>query len=117
MGIVFIVVIFILGILLYNMLNSQEKTYGYTKISTISYRTDGTEQIKTFDETGILFVAKKFVTIDGERYWFKNPNKKLNQVVLKYDGNTLKTVCLNLPENLQRLYYVGKMNSIKDLSR
>lgn len=117
MGIVFIIVIFALSIILFKMLNSQEKPYGYTKVSTISYRPDGQEQVNTTEETGILFVNKKFITIDGERYWYKHQERKKNQVSLYYEGSTLKTVALNLPDNLQRLYYIGNVKSIQSRQR
>ncbi len=117
MGIVFVIAIVILGILLFKMLNNPEKTYGYTQTATVSYREDGSEQVDTMDETGILFINKKYVIIDGEQYLYKSGDRKKNQARLNYDGNTLKTVSLFLPENGQKLYYVGKINSVREMRR
>lgn len=117
MGIVFVIAIFILGILLFKMLNNPEKTYGYTQTAIITYAPDGTEQVDRAEETGILFINKKYVMIDGEPYLYKAADKKKNQARLNYDGNTLKTVSLFLPDNGQKLYYVGKINSVAEMRR
>jgi hypothetical protein len=117
MGIVFIIAILILGILLFKMLNQPERTYGYTQTVTISYKPDGTEQLDKVEENGILFVNKKHVMIEGEQYIHKSSDKKKIQARLNYDGNTLKTVSLFLPNIGEKLYYVGKLHSVKDVRR
>lgn len=117
MGIFFAIAVFVLAILLFKMLNQTEKTYGYTQTATITYRPDGTEQVSKMEETGILFVNKKYVVLEGEQFLYKSSDRKRVQARLNYDGNTLKTVSLFLPNNGEKLYYVGKINSVKEMRR
>ena len=69
------------------------------------------------EETGILFVNKKYVMLEGEQFLHKSGDRKKIQAKLNYDGNTLKTVSLLLPNNGEKLYYVGKINSVKEMRR
>ncbi|HTN45432.1 MAG TPA: hypothetical protein VL098_03735 [Flavipsychrobacter sp.] len=117
MGIVFTIAVFLLGFLLFRMLNQPEKTYGYTQTATITYNSDGSEQVQNADENGILFVDKKYVKVEGEQYIHKSSDRKKMQARLNYDGNTLKTVSIFLPNNGEKFYFVGKITSVKDLRR
>lgn len=117
MTIVFIIAIIILGVLLYKMLGQSEKTYAYTRTMTISYKLDGTEQLTRLDESGIIFISGKTVTIDGEPHTYKSHDRKKIQARLNYDGNTLKSINLSLPNGGEKFYYVDKINSVKDIVR
>jgi hypothetical protein len=117
MSIIFIIAIIVLGILLYKMLSQSEKTYAYTKTMTITYKPDGTEQLLPVDESGIIFVAKRTVTIDGEPYIYKSSDKRKVQARLNYDGATLKSINLSLPDTGEKFYYVDKITNVKDLIR
>lgn len=117
MGIVFVIAIAVLGVILYKMLSQSEKTYAYTRTMTITYRPDGTEQLSRNDESGIVFIAKTTVTIDGEPYIFKASDRKKIQARLNYDGGTLKSINLTLPGGGEKFYYVDKINNVKDIAR
>ena len=117
MTIVFIIAVVILGVVLYKMLSQPEKTYAYTRTMTITYKPDGTEQISRMDESGIIFIARKTVTIDGEPYIYKSSDRKRIQVRLNHDGGTLKSINLSLPNEGEKFYYVDRINSVKDIVR
>jgi len=117
MPVIFIVAIIILGVLLYKMLGQSEKTYAYTRTMTISYRPDGTEQINRLEESGIVFVSGKTITIDGEPYIYKSSDRKKIQARLSYESGTLKSINLILPNGGEKFFYVDKINSVKDVMR
>lgn len=112
---VFIAAIIVLCILLYKMLSQGEKTYAYTRTMTITYRADGSEQTSQIDESGIIFVSSNAITIDGEQYLYKSSDKKKIQARLNYEGPHLKSINLALPRGGEKLYYVEKINSMKDV--
>ncbi|HRO42745.1 MAG TPA: hypothetical protein PL009_07905 [Flavipsychrobacter sp.] len=117
MTVVFIIATVILCVLLYKMLGQGEKTYAYTRTMTISYRADGSEQISRMDESGIVFVAPKTITIDGSAYVYKSSDRKKIQARLNYEGGHLKSINLALPNGGEKFYYVDKINSVKDVMR
>ena len=117
MSIVFIIAILILGVLLYKMLGSTEKTYAYTRTVTITYRADGTEQLNKQEESGIVFISGKKVTIDGETFFHKSSDRKKIQARLNYEGSILKSIHLALPNGGEKFYYVDKISSVKDVMR
>ncbi len=115
MTIVFIIAIIVLGILLYKMLGQGEKTYAYIRTMTITFKPDGTEQITRLEESGIVFVTGKTVTIDGEPYIHKSSDRKKIQARLNYDGSQLKSINLLLPNGGEKFFYVDKIASVKDV--
>jgi len=117
MTIVFIIAIVVLGVLLYKMLGQEEKTYAYTRTMTVSYRLDGSEQITRLEESGIVFVTPKTITIDGSVYFHKSSDRKKIQARLNYEGGHLKSINLALPQGGEKYYYVDKINSVKDVMR
>ncbi len=117
MNIVFIIAIVVLGVLLYKMLSQSEKTYAYTRTMTITYKPDGTEQLSSLEESGIIFISGKTATIDGEPFVYKSSDRKKIQARLNYDGGTLKSINLSLPNGGEKFYYVDKINSVKDIVR
>ena len=117
MSFVFIIAIVILGVVLYKLLSPSEKTYAYTRTMIITYKPDGTEQLNRIEESGIIFIAGKTVTIDGEPYIYKSADRKKIQARLNYDGGTLKSINLSLPNEGEKFYYVDKINSVKDIVR
>jgi hypothetical protein len=117
MSIVFIIAIIILGVLLYKMLGQSEKTYAYTRTMTITYRPDGTEQLTNVDESGIIFISGRKVTIDGEAFVYKSADRKKIQARLNYEGGSLKSINLLMPNGGEKFYYVDKINSVKDVMR
>jgi hypothetical protein len=117
MSFVFIIAIIILGVVLYKLLSQSEKTYAYTRTMTITYKPDGTEQLNRIEESGIIFIARRTVTIDGEPYLYKSADRKKIQARLNYDGGTLKSISLSLANEGEKFYYVDKINSVKDIVR
>jgi hypothetical protein len=117
MTFIFIIAIVILGVVLYKLLSQSEKTYAYTSTMTITYKPDGTEQLSKLEESGIIFIARKTVTIDGEPYFYKSSDRKKVQARLNYDGGTLKSISLSLPDEGEKFYYVDKISSVKDIVR
>lgn len=117
MSYVFIVAIIVLGILLYKMLGQSEKTYAYTRTMTVTYRPDGSEQITRIDESGIVFIAEKEITIDGNQYIYKSHDKKKIKARLNYEGKVLKSITLSLSSGGQKFYYVDKIKSVNDIVR
>jgi hypothetical protein len=117
MTIVFIVATLVLAVLLYKMLGQSEKTYAYTRTMTVSYRPDGTEQITRIEESGIVFVSPKTITIDGEPYIHKSSDRKKIQARLNYEGGHLKSIQLAQPNGGEKFYYVDRINSVKDVMR
>ena len=115
MTIVFIIAIGVLAAVLYKMLSTSEKTYAYTRSMTITYKPDGTEQLLRQEESGIIFITRKTVTIDGESYIYKSSERRKIQARLNYDGGTLKSINLSLPGKGEKFYYVDKINSVNDL--
>lgn len=117
MGIVFVIAIAILGVILYKMLGSSEKTYAYSRTMVITYRADGSEQLTRSEENGIIFLTKKNVTIDGTVYLYKSPDRKKIQARLNYDGGHLKSITLAMRGGGEKFYYVDRINSVKDIQR
>lgn len=108
-NILFIIAVAVLGIILYKMLSPSEKTYTYSRTMTVSYRPDGTEQVNRYEESGIIFVEKNVVMIEGEKYIFKSPDRKKIQARLNYDGGVLKSISLQQKQGGEKLYYVDKI--------
>lgn len=117
MTVVFIIAIVVLAVLLYKMLGQGEKTYAYTRTMTITYKPDGTEQISRIDESGIVFVSPKTITIDGQPYVHKSTDRRKIQARLNYEGGNLKSIQLALPNGGEKFFYVDKISSVKDVMR
>ena len=99
------------------MLGQSEKTYAYTRTMTITYRPDGTEQISRLEESGIVFISSKTITIDGEPYIYKSADRKKIQARLNYEGRSLKSINLALPNGGEKFFYVDKISSVKEVMR
>jgi hypothetical protein len=117
MSIVFILGIIILAAVLFKMLSQSERTYAYTSTMTITYKADGTEQLSRVDESGIIFIARNTITIDGQPYIFKSSDKRKIQARLNYDGGNLKSINLSLPDGGEKFFYVDRINSVKEVMR
>ena len=117
MVVVVIIAIVILSVVLYKMLGQSEKTYTYTRTVTITYKPDGTEQLQRLEESGIIFLSGKKLTIDGEDYVFKSSDRKKIQAKLNYEGSALKSVTLNLPDGGEKFFYVDKTNRVKEIQQ
>lgn len=117
LNVFFVIVIAILGIVLYKMLGNSEKTYAYARTMIIRYRPDGTEQIESFEESGIVFIGKNTVTIDGQPFVYKSSDRKKIQARLRYEGGVLKSIHIKQPNGGEKLYYVDKITDLKSLPR
>lgn len=117
MSIVVLLAIILLGVLLYKLLSSPEQTYAYTRTMIISFKPDGTEEISSQEESGIIFIGRKTVTIDGEAYRYKSSGRKKIQAKLNFDGGSLKSVRLSLNDDGEKLFYVDKIHNVKEAAK
>lgn len=116
LNIVFVILIAVFGIILYRMLGPSEKTYAYSRTMTVSYRPDGTEQVEHYEESGIIFIGKTTVTIDGEPFVYKSSDRSRIQARLHYESNVLKSIHLKNASGTEKLFYVDKITDLKALS-
>jgi hypothetical protein len=117
MSIVFVLGIIILAVVLFKMLSQSERTYAYTSTMTITYKPDGTEQLSRLQESGIVFISNKIITIDGQPFVYKSSDKRKIQARLNYDGGTLKSINLSLGDGGEKFYYVDRISSVKEVMR
>ncbi len=105
----FIIAIIVLAVVLFRMLGQSEKTYTYNHTVTISFRPDGSEQVEKGNETGVVFLTRKAVTIDGESFLYKSPDRKKIEARLNQEGGTLKSISVKQTGGGQKFFYLDKM--------
>src|SRR5688572_20782873 len=81
-----------LAVALYRMLSKGGKTYAYARTQTISFLSDGTENVSQGTEKGSIIITNKTVLIDGQEYLYKPYGNEPLQAMLDYDENGLRSV-------------------------
>jgi hypothetical protein len=96
MQIIFFILAVGILVVLY-MMTRQKKTYTYTRVTVISYQSDGTEYITTSDKTGSIDLTNATVKIDNKIYKHKTLDSRKAEAVLHYANGRLRSVSILLP--------------------
>jgi len=104
---VLLLIALVLAVILFRMLSRGGKTYAYRRTQTISFQSDGSEQVLQGADNGSIIITNKTVLIDGLEYCYKPMEGEQLQAILEYDDNGLRSVRVLMSEG-EKQYFIEK---------